>query len=309
MAEEYEIPRCRIEPGPRHDVTMLVDRQPRVGWHFDPSHPKPFFYPLIGPSGHPLTRMGHPGAAGSHSHHRSVWLAHDDVAGVRFWADTSEARIRQNRWLVYQDRDDGAALAAELSWEAGHDAEPVMTQELIAVLRPLDGGASELELQSTFTPEDDSLTLGQNDFGFLGVRVAKSISEHFGGGRITSSEGRTGEPDNFGKPARWMDYSGPVPGGEVEGITCFDHPYNPNHPARWHVREDGWMGPSFTRSEPFTIKRDRPLTVRYLLHLHGGPHDPEAAGARFERFSGLRPLEVYPTEAPHEHFRLRRRSR
>ena len=303
----YKVPRCRIEPGHRHDVTMLLDETPRVGWQFSEEHPKPFFYPLLGPSGQHLTRMGHPGAAGSHSHHRSVWFAHNDVDGVKFWADTSEARIRQNRWLVYEDGEDHTAMAAELSWEAGHEGEPVLTQELVAVLRPLEGGASELELQGRFTPAAETVTFGKSDFGMLGVRVAKSISEHFGGGKLTSSEGREGEPANFGKLARWMDYSGPVPSGEIEGLTCFDHPSNPNHPARWHVRVDGWMGPSLTRTEPITVKREKPLVVRYLLHLHGGWHDTQAASARFERFAGSRPWEVHPAEVPHEHYRLRRR--
>ena len=152
-------------------------------------------------------------------------------------------------------------------------------------------GETLVELQSTFTPAAESLEFGQTNFGFLAVRVAKSISEHFGGGELRDSEGRSGEKAIFGNPARWVDYSGPVRSGlsssrgaqalrdpaAIEGITYFDHAANPGHPARWHVRDDGWMGASFNRTASFVIRRDKPLTLRYLLHAHRETVDPNRA--------------------------------
>ena len=44
-----------------------------------------------------------------------------------------------------------------------------------------------------------SVELGQTNFGLLAVRVAKTISVHFGGGKLCDSEGRQGEPKIFGK--------------------------------------------------------------------------------------------------------------
>src|SRR5262245_63592822 len=85
------------------------------------------------------------------------------------------------------------------------------------------GGETFVELQSTFRPAAESLEFGKTNFGFLAVRVARSLSCHFGGGVLTSSEGAVGEPAIFGKPAKWMDYSGPVPKGGTQGITYFDH--------------------------------------------------------------------------------------
>jgi hypothetical protein len=235
--------------------------------------------------------MGHPGAP-DHDHHRSIWFAHEKVLGIDFWSDRTPVRIRQKLWLAYQDGNDEAVMAVSLGWYDGHDPKELLTQELVAEVRPLDGGETLVELQSTFTPAAESLELGQTNFGFLAVRVAKSISKHFGGGELRDSEGRTGEKEIFGQQARWVDYSGPVkaglslragvplraglsPGRDdsttatlVEGITYFDHESNPGHPARWHVRDDGWMGASFNRAGPFVIRRDKPLVLRYLLHAH-----------------------------------------
>src|SRR5205823_1710087 len=83
-----------------------------------------------------------------------------------------------------------------------------------------------------FRPTAEALEFGKTNFGFLAVRVAKNLSAHFGGGTITGSAGDRGEPAIFGKRARWVDYGGPVPNGEVEGSTYSDHPFNPGHPAQ-----------------------------------------------------------------------------
>ncbi|MDP7281760.1 MAG: hypothetical protein QGG39_17995, partial [Candidatus Poribacteria bacterium] len=65
---QRQIPRCEVIPLPNHQVSFQVDGIERLCWHYDPEHPGPFFYPRVGPSGTPMTRMGHPGTA-SHDHH------------------------------------------------------------------------------------------------------------------------------------------------------------------------------------------------------------------------------------------------
>jgi hypothetical protein len=252
-------------------------------------YPRPFFYPFNGPSGSPLTRMGHPGAP-DHDHPQSIWFAHHSVNGSDFWSNQSGAQVRQKQWLCYEDGAERATMASLLGWydPAGRE---LMEQELITAVLPMEDGEYALEMGITFrTPANgESIELGKTNFGLLAVRVAKSLSEHFGNGRLTSSEGVSGEPMLFAKPARWMDYSGPVPVGTgtqrttvVEGITLFDHPQNPRYPAAWHVREDGWMGASFCLNEAQIIAKDTPLVVRYLLHAHRGPYDH----ARAERVHG-----------------------
>lgn len=64
--------RCEILPLPDHQVSLRVDGGERLRWHYGSSYPRPFFFPLAGPSGIPLVRMGHPGAP-DHDHHRGVW--------------------------------------------------------------------------------------------------------------------------------------------------------------------------------------------------------------------------------------------
>src|SRR5688572_15709561 len=174
----FRFPRCQVVPLPDEQVSLTIDGIERLRWHAGSSAPRPFFYPLLGPSGAPLTRMGHPGAP-NHDHHRSIWFAHNKVLGIDFWSDGVPAFIRQKEWRVYEDGDEHAAMAVALEWFDGHDPRPLLEQELIAIVRPADNAETLLELQSTFRPEAAMLEFAQTNFGFLAVRVAKTISAHF----------------------------------------------------------------------------------------------------------------------------------
>ncbi len=299
-------PRCTLLPLPDHQVAFLIDGRERLRWHDGPQHPRPFFYPLVGPaSGLSLTRMGHPGAP-DHDHHRSIWFAHHKVLGIDFWGDRSPARVRQLDWLAYQDGDAEAVMAVKLGWFDGHDPKPLLEQELFAAVRPGPRDETLLELQTAFRPTAASLEFGKTNFGFLAVRVAKAISAFFGGGVITNSDGKTGEPAIFGQPAKWVDYSGEQPGGHAEGVTFFDHPSNPGHPTAWHVREDGWMGASACFREPRTITKAEPLTLRYLLHAHRDKLDPPRANALFDEFAAMKPFMLVKAPAKHTAWGVKR---
>lgn len=311
--EPSGLPRCEALPLVGNQATFQIDGLEKTRWRFGDQYPRPFFYPFNGPSGASLTRMGHPGAP-NHDHHRSIWFGHQDVAGVNFWTDQTEARIRQESWYCYRDGDDETVMASALGWYDGKGKQ-LIEQELVAALIPMSSDEHALEIQITLLPAAParSIELGKTNFGLLAVRIAKTISVHFGGGRICDSEGRQGEPEIFGKRARWMDYSGPVPAGTgpvrkavVEGITYFDHPSNPRYPTWWHVRADGWMGAAFCLQEGYTLQAGAPLRLRYLLHAHRGPYDQARAEAVHKAFSGRPGFRVGKSTEPHLQYEVER---
>ncbi|NQT14808.1 MAG: PmoA family protein [Planctomycetes bacterium] len=313
--EPFAVRRCELVPLPDQQASFTVDGVEKTRWHFGAQYPRPFFYPFCGPSGTSLTRMGHPGAE-NHDHHRSVWFAHHDVGGVDFWSDGGDGRVRQKSWLSYRDGDDEAIMASALGWFDGAGKE-LMEQDVVAALIPLEGGEHVLELQITMRPPAGAKTveLGKTNFGFLAVRVAKTLSVHFGGGRLADSEGRQGEKAIFGNQARWMDYSGPVAVGQgpsrktvTEGITYFDHPDNPRYPTSWHVREDGWMGASFCMHEGCSVTAESPLVLRYLLHAHGGAYEAAKAQSVHERFAKRSGLEITKSSKPHRQYDVGRKA-
>jgi hypothetical protein len=303
-AAPFQLPRCSVTPEPPHQAAFALGGRESTRWHFGADYPRPFFYPFYGPSGVSLTRMGHPGAP-NHDHHQSIWFAHQDVSGTTFWANQKNGVIRQKEWLCYDDGDEQALMAVRLSWQGGDPVRELMEQTLVAVNRPAADGGQMLELQSTFAAMKEPVVLGKTNFGFLAVRVAKSVSAFFGGGVLTDSEGRTGEEAIFGQRAMWMDYSGPIAEGATEGITFFDHPENPRSPTHWHVRSDGWMGASFCFSEGFTIAPDQPLRLRYLLHAHPGGVDGERAAAVLADFAKAPRYGIVKSAGPHRQYEAR----
>jgi len=314
--EPFTLKRCELLPLPEHQVSFQIDGVEKMRWHFGNEYPRPFFYPFNGPSGTSLTRMGHPGAQ-NHDHHRSVWFAHHDVGGVDFWSDHTQGRVRQKHWYCYRDGDAEAIMASLSGWYDGEGKE-LMEQDVVAALIPMDDGEHALEIQITMRPPArvESVELGKTNFGFLAVRVAKTVSVHFGGGKLANSEGQQGEESIFGKPARWMDYSGPVAAGRgpdrktvIEGITYFDHPANPRYPTHWHVREDGWMGASFCMHEGLTITADAPLTLRYLLHAHSGAYDRAKAQSIHDSFAKRPGLQIAKATRRHRQYEVERKTK
>jgi hypothetical protein len=278
-------------------ASLCINGIERVGYEFGYTQPRPFFYPVLGPSGQMLTRMGHPDPIG-HEHHRSIWFGHQFVDDVNFWTHSpgQDVQVRHRQVTVYEDGADWAAFAADLEWWA--DGKARMKQSLIAAIEPLDNGEYALDLQSRFeSPNGAPVELGRTNFGFLGVRLAKTISEQFGGGRLTNAEGKTGEDAIFEQQSRWVDYSGPIAPGKIEGIAYFDHPSNPRHPSRWHVRRDGWMSAAFSQAEPYGLAMDHPLDLRYRLLVHSGPADAQKLDRAWNAFAKLPPYQVIPRKS------------
>ncbi len=259
MVPAFRFPKVQVIPGVDR-ASFRVDGVERLGYDFGLTGSRPFFYPIVGASGAVLTRMGHPNPVG-HEHHKSVWFAHQKVNGVNFWEErpNTDIRVRHRRVTLYQDGDDLGGIALDLDWWA--NGRVIMKQGLIVTLEPQDGPAIAIDFQSRFEAPDGPVEFGQTNFGFLGVRVAKTISEQFGGGKLRNEHGGEGEPAIFGKASRWVDYSGASGSASTEGICYMDHPENVHHPSHWHVRRDGWMESAFNLASAYGIAADHPLDL------------------------------------------------
>jgi len=245
---------------------------------------RPYLFPLIGPSGRMLTRMGHPHDPTGHRHHYSVWLAHHKVNELDFWGDEGDNRQVHVNFIELDDGPQTARLACEIAWVDGGGRPLLNERREIAVTYPGDFPAPGrgdlrnaywyLDITSRLKPAGGPVTLGVTPFGMLGVRMAKSIGVRDGGGRIRNSNGQVNESEVFAQPARWCDYSGWVDEGIWEGITAFDSPRNFGYPAEWHVRDDGWMCPSQFRRRALPLPAGGDVTFRHRLLIHGGGLGP-----------------------------------
>lgn len=286
IPEPKPVPRLQIVPQAYAQASFQRDGVEITRYHFGAGLERPFLFPVIGPSGRSLTRMGHPHDPESHSHHNSVWMSHVDVNGVDFWSDRRLGTVRHKRIVKYEDQGETSYLVAENEWVDKNGKVLLSETRKVSVVL-LDGKEWLLVIDSMFTAKDKPATLGKTPFGLLGVRMAKTIGVNDGGGRIRNSEGGVNEKEILWKRARWVDYSGAIENGVIEGITLFDHPSNPNHPSYFHVRNDGWMGASLTFDGPWEIAPDKPLRVRYGLYIHSEMKPPAEIDSRWKRFAGI----------------------
>lgn len=286
IPEPRPVPRLQMVPQAYEQASFQRDGVEIARYHFGAGLERPFLFPVIGPSGRSLTRMGHPHDPESHSHHNSVWMSHVDVNGVDFWSDKRLGVVRHKRIVKYEDQGETSYLVAENEW-VDKDGRVLLNETRRISVLLLEGKEWLLVIDSTLSAKDRPVVLGKTPFGLLGVRMAKTIGVNDGGGRIRNSEGGVNEKEILWKRARWVDYSGAIENGVIEGITLFDHPSNPNHPSYFHVRNDGWMGASLTFDGPWEIAPDKPLRVRYGLYIHSEMKPPTEIDGRWKRFAGI----------------------
>ncbi len=282
------VPLMQAIPLPNQEISFQRDGRELARYYFGPDLNRPFVFPVIGPSGRSLTRMGHPHDPESHSHHNSVWISHNDVNGVSFWDDRAKGRIVHKRIERFEDGPDAASVLTVNAWVALTN-KVLLTERRLTTVQPLPKDEWLLIIDLELAAEGQEVVLGKTPFGLIGVRMAKTIGVNDGGGTIRNSEGGVNETNVFWKPAKWVDYSGPITAKAVEGITLMDHPANPNHPAIFHVRNDGWMGAALTHSGPRTIPPGQPLKLRYGLYVHSGMPSPKVIERQWESFARTKP--------------------
>ena len=285
------VPRLQVIPMPYYQASFQREGIELTRYHFGPGLHRPFLFPVIGPSGRSLTRMGHPHDPESHSHHNSVWISHNDVDGTSFWSDSGGGKIRHKRIVKFEDAGECSSIVTENQWITNKGKVLLLETRRVTVLL-LPDSEWLLIIDMEFKAKDSAVTLGKTPFGMLGVRMAKTIGVNDGGGRIRNSEGAVNEKDVFWKRARWVDYSGAVTNERLEGITLFDHPDNPNFPTYFHVRNDGWMGASLTFDGPRKIQPNEPLRLRHGLYVHSDLKARDAIEAKWKQFTQIHPVNL-----------------
>ncbi len=284
------VPAAQALPLPHDQVALQRQGFELARFHYKDDGVRPFVYPVIGPSGRSLTRMGHPHDPVTHSHHNSIWISHHDVNGVSFWDDRGMGRIVVQRAEQFEDGDEEAAVLTVAQWRA--EGVVLLNERRRTAIHLLPDREWLLLIDLQLEPGGtNDVTFGKTLFGLVGVRMAKTIGVHDGGGTIRNSEGGVNEKGVLWKSARWVDYAGPITSTAREGITLMDHPSNPNHPTVFHVRDDGWMGASLTYDGGRVLKPSAPLRLRYGLYVHTGVPDRATIQRRWEAFAKA-PLPV-----------------
>ena len=276
LLEAAEVTARRGDDG----VTIEIDGQ-LFARYLPDFNGTPIIWPIIGPTEQPVTRahpMGEtPGEKKDHPHHRSLWFTHGDVNGLSFW---HKETIRHREFVEISSGSEAVVVTTN-DWLAPDGKRVCKDRRRLGF--GTDGQDRWIDFDVTLTASDGPVRFGDTKEGTLGIRVAASMkvtSEPKG--RILNSRGETDE-EAWGKPAAWVDYTGPVDGKTV-GIAILNHPSSFRFPTYWHVRTYGLFAANPFGLHHFqgtdqvdgshTLKSGQAMTLRYRILLH--QVDPQA---------------------------------
>lgn len=273
-------------------ISFQVDGREMLVYNYSPNCPKSYFFPVIGPAGRCLTRIGHPYDPDGHSHHHSLWIAHPDVNGVNFWGEGENCG--QQVHYEFGPLEDGpvyARMVSKVHW-ISPSRNIVVDETRDVKVYAADGNQMLIDFVLTFRPVSKPVIFNKTNFALLAIRMAKPITVFDGSGRIRNSDGARNEVEIFWTRAKWCDYSGLITQSEWNGIAIFDHPDNYGHPACWHVRNDGWMCPSPVFESPMRLSVGDEWTLKYRLFVHAGDVEAARVEERYAEYVIEKKIEI-----------------
>ncbi len=278
------------------DVRFLIGEELLTVYRNDAGF-KPYFWPLIGPTGEALTRAWPMARVEDedrdHNHQRSFWFSHGEVNGIDFWASDALnspnpkfGTIRETGRAIVCRGPLVAILRTTNDW-CGPDGKTICRD--VRTFRAYATGPNRrvLDFEITIEAAGAPVTFGDTKEGSFGVRVASTMDVNAKqGGKITNAEGII-DGDAWGKPSPWVDYTGPV-GGRMVGIAILNHPDSFRYPTTWHVRDYGLFAANpfgyhdFGVAKPgeHTLDPGDSITLKYRVILHvGTTSEADIAGA------------------------------
>jgi hypothetical protein len=255
----------------------------------------PVLYPLVGPSGQPMTRgyplEERPHEAKDHPHHQSMWFAHGSVNGLDFWHDEAVRIVPSGKPAVFQ-RGDDVSISHAFLWQ-GKAGETVLSESRLYTFHAQEA-ARWVDVRLALTADAGDVVFGDTKEGTFALRLCPELrlKGEVAVGSIRDSEGHE-DGACWGKRAKWMQYFGEVEGKHV-GVAVFDHADNLRHPTWWHARDYGLVAANpfgvhdFERKPAgtgdYTLEKGETLTLRYRVLLHEGPRGKEQLDASYEHY-------------------------
>jgi hypothetical protein len=301
-------------------IAFLAGREEAGFYRYGGNLAKPILWPLKAPNNKEITRdwpLGPPRSlvhAEDHPHQKSAWFTYGDVIpegmeikhkhkgieGIDFWSEGPGCgRIVCVGTRGFHQEDNHCGVTTHNEWRDA-DGAKIMDEERTIRFFSYEKARLfivDIDLCASVVP----ITFGDTKEGAFGVRVAHSLREDRGKGRITNAEGKIGEKECWGRISAWCDYSGPVE-GEIAGIALFAAPDNPL-PSCWHSRAYGLMAANpfgrvksgFSDMKDKKDKKDRMhldkgerLKLRYGIFVHMGDVKEGKVAQAYELFRKMK---------------------
>ncbi len=280
-------------------IVVQVSDELFTTYLFGREHKYPFFYPVTGPaSGKSETAWDQE----PYPHHSSLYVSLDHVRSENvnrgnYWQPrhelaTGQVFSRKARILEADGRR--VVLADEADWIVpatdSHQLRDTRTVTIWAPSAEVRIMDFEIELEAM-----KDIEIGQTGHSFFSARMRPEIAVgnqdgstqgpgevlDMGTGTIVDSDGNRNETGIREKNSDWAAYYGDN-NGAVEGLAIIQHSGNPFYPAKWFIRDYGFMSPTpFAFDGTRELKQGEILTFRYrVVVFEGYPETADIAGWR-----------------------------
>lgn len=220
---------------------------------------KPYFHPVNAPNAEGVTNN----TPEDNINHHGLWFGWGNVNGIDFWGENA-GRITHDNFQNQEISECFARIIAISNWSTLNGTILMEQTSEIIVHEPLED-QHIIDLNFSFHPLSGDILLAASQSSY-GLCYRSSYRERQ---KLINSDSRIGEWEANNKHASWCDLLGLVDNTTV-GTAIFDHPSNPRYPSKFTALDEGFgfISPSLTMDEPYTIKADEPLYLRYRVLIH-----------------------------------------
>jgi hypothetical protein len=271
-------------------LEISVSGKPFVTYRYntkDPELPRPYFHPVLGPSGKTITQLGEiPGKKEAHFHHTALWIAHQNFAAKgqpacdNWQMNKNCTRIEHLKFEAVESGALAARFIEKLNW-LNHKGDKTLLAETRTVTIPKRPAESRvLDIDIRLMAQDLPVTFNKTPYHLLAVRVLNAMLPAKGGVMI-NSEGQKNPGD--GAPAKWIDISGKLD-DELQGVALFNHPDNPRQPTPCLQFAGQTIGLAPSHKEPLTIDAGKEVRFRYRVLVHAGGVEEAKVGDEYDTY-------------------------
>ncbi|HVY00183.1 MAG TPA: DUF6807 family protein [Pseudorhodoplanes sp.] len=261
-----------------------------------------YVYPLFTPAGYAVTSE-HPA---DHPHHNSFWFAADHVyCRMPVTHGHGYEEYTYNLYLndTFQGRAPGRIVETACSGKADGDAYTIVqtldwrgpaewaapdgrlaARETRIMRIATEATMHVIDVESRLEAVDWDFTLGPTRHAYFNMRIADSMIVALGG-LVRDDRGRTGGEAVSGSEAKWIDYSGPVGGGHVAGVSVFPDPRD-HADIWWFVADWGVITVGPFRAKQWLVRKGEHLKARYRVLVHDGDAGANDVAGRYKEYVG-----------------------
>ncbi|MCB0686140.1 MAG: PmoA family protein [Saprospiraceae bacterium] len=300
-------------------VMIISGDQTLATYWFDSLLSKPILYPVMSPSGIPITRQfpfeDVEGESHDHPHHTGVSFTYGsdhEVNGNSFWANPHDKipigekpRLPQIRHIAFEDAEatpDKVKMICDLHW-IGDDGIPVLLEKRIMEF-VVDKDQYYIDFSIKLSPFAATVTFEDTKEGMFAIRVADWLAENANGtlyqstGRYINAEGDQSEEGIWGKRSAWVNLQGAYAGKTV-GLTIMHHPSSLNFPTYWHARGYGCFAANpigqkayqegrnleHPEERTLTLQKGEEALFKFRMLIYEGPRTKSQLDQDYEIYS------------------------